>query len=475
MLKPPALLTLLPLATALVLSGCLTLPELRQPALELPDAASSAPVQPLAISPDWWRIYADPDLEQRMAEALAHNDDLRLAAARIEEARAALAMTEGAARPVAGMDAGVSRRRSTEVGSFPVPAPINNTYQLGLQASYEMDLWGRYRQASQAARAELLGSELDRDVVRVSLAGAVVDAHYGLIALDAQLALARQTLENRDQALALQKLKLDAGEASEYEYRLAEAELASTRSTLARLARQRAAQANALALLLGRQPRQMSEETPSHTQARLPEAPPVPEGLPSDLLQRRPDLRQAEQGLAAADARIREARAALFPNVTLTANLGSESKALSDLFSGPATVWGLAAGLAQTLYNAGRTEAAIQGAAARREQALIQYEMAVKNAFRETLDALVALRQTRAQAQADRQQADALDQALALAKLRYDNGLASYLEVLDAQRGLFAARQNQIDTQRAHLAALAALHKALGGGWQDTSPGRASS
>ena len=454
------------LIALLALSGCITLPDILSPKLDLPPAQTAQNV-PVKIAPDWWKAYGDPVLDQLMVEALARNDDLRLAAARIEEARSNLGLADGARYPTAQIGGGASRTRSTEVGSFPVPNAINNKFQLGLQAAYETDWWGRYRSASKAAQADLLASEYARDVLQTSLTSAVAQSYFGLCALDAQQALAEDTLANRRKAMALQKLRLDVGDISEYEYRAAQAEVAGTESVLAQLVRQVRLQESALTALLGWQPRQIVNDSVERGQRlNLLAVPPmVPAGIPSDLLNRRPDIQQADQALAGAQSRIAEAKAAIFPSLSLTANLGSESKELSDLFSGPATVWGLAASLAQTIYNSGRTEAAVRGAVARQEQALINYEQTVKNAFRETLDALVTLRQSREQAEADSRRTDALKHALELAQLRYDNGVTSYLEVLDAQRGLFDAQQNHINSRRAQLAALADLNRALGGGW----------
>jgi multidrug efflux system outer membrane protein len=201
--------------------------------------------------------------------------------------------------------------------------------------------------------------------------------------------------------------------------------------------------------------------------------PTVPANLPSDLLVRRPDIRQAEQRLAGAEARVLVTKSAIYPSLSLTANLGMESKSLSNLFSGPAAIWGIGASLVQTLYNAGRTEAALQGDAARQEQALLAYEQTLRSAFKEVLDALVAARQAREVEAAESRRAQALSRAAELAGLRYQNGVANYLEVLDAQRSLYQAQQNRIDAHRAGLAASAALFKALGGGWlppTETSP-----
>lgn len=455
----------LPLVALLALAGCASLPELKWPAFETP-AASAVTIQ---VAPDWWTTYGDPALDRMMTEALARNADIRLAAARVDEARANLGLAEGARYPTVEATAGVSRSRSSGANSFTPPVLLSNKFQAGVLAAYEVDWWGQYRSASQAARADLLASQLGREVVGNGLAATVATAWFNLRTLDAQIGLTEQTLANRRQWLDLQRLRQQVGEVSDYELSQSEAELAAVEANHARLVRAVGQQENALAVLLGRSPRQQAEDPLPRGDA-LPRVPAIPAGLPSDLLTRRPDIRQAEARLTAADARIAEAKAAIYPSLALTANLGSESRALSDLFSGPATVWGLAASLAQTLYNAGRTEAALQATVARREQALIGYEQTVRQAFRETLDALVASRQSREQAEAEARRVDAQRRATALAELRYRNGVTSQLEALDAQRNLYQAEQNRLDAELARLAASVDLYQALGGGWQADRP-----
>jgi len=450
----------------LSLSGCFTLPELKQAHPELPAAWPEGPAQ-AAIAPDWWKSYGDPVLNTLEEEALTHNADIRLAAARIDEARANLGLARADQYPSAQIGVQAGRTRSTEVGSFPIPSPINNDFKVNLQAAYEVDLWGRYRKATEAARAELLGTEYAREVVRESLVSDVAKGYFALRALDAQLELATETRSNRKDAVDLQQLRFDNGISSELDLRQAEAEHAAAEASAAQLAQSVRQQELALAVLLGRSPRAIVDDQVSRGNPlnALTNPPAVPAGLPSDLLTRRPDLRQAEQNLVAAQARIGEAKAALFPDLSLTGLLGSESKRLADLFSGPAMIWGLTAGLVQTVFNAGRTEAAIQAADARQTQSLVGYEQAIQGAFREVLDALVAQRQSRELMEASERRANALGKALDLANLRYKNGIDNYLVVLDAQRNLYQAQQNAIDARRSRLAATADLFKALGGGW----------
>ncbi|MGA9990798.1 MAG: efflux transporter outer membrane subunit [Thiobacillaceae bacterium] len=448
------------------LSGCFTMPELKQLHTEFPAAWPEGQAQ-ATVDAEWWKAYRDPALNALIEEALAHNTDIRLAAARIDEARASLGLARADQFPSAEIGAQASRTRQTAVGSFPIPKPLNNDFKLNLQAAYEVDLWGRYRAATRAARADLLATEYAREVVRLSLTSDVAKGYFALRALDAQLELARQTRDTRSGALDLQRLRFDNGISSELDLRQAEAELAATDASIAQLAQSVREQELALAQLLGRSPRAIVEQQVARGAGlnELGEPPAIPAGLPSELLARRPDLRQAEQNLLAAQARISEAKAALFPDLSLTGNYGSESRRLADLFSGPATIWGLTAGLVQTVFNAGRTEAGIQAADARQTQALVGYEQAVQQAFREVLDALVAHRQARELGTADQRRASALARTLELADLRYRNGVDNYLQVLDAQRNLYQAQQSAIDARRAQLAASADLIKALGGGW----------
>lgn len=456
----------------LTLSGCISLPTLRQPAVELPVTPPATTTSSTSIMANtqehWWTLYADPDLDQLMQEALDHNADLQLAAARIEEARANLALEEGARDPTLQAGLGASRTRASGANSFTPPTLISNKLQVGLQGSYEVDWWGQYRNASLAARSDLLASRMGREVVRSELTALTARTWFRLRNLDAQLKLADQTLANRRQWLALQQLRQQVGELSELELRQAEVDLAAIEASRTQRVRAISQQENALAVLLGRAPRQMAESGLPRAQC-LPKAPDVPDGLPSDLLTRRPDIRQAEAELAAAEARIDEAKSAIWPSLSLTANLGSESKALSKLFSGPAMVWGLAASLTQTLYNAGRTEAALQARAARREQALTGYEQAVRMAFQETLDALVAVRQSRELAAAETRRVTSQRRATELAGLRYQNGMYSQIDLLDAQSSLYQAELDVLSADLDRLTATVDLFKALGGGFQATA------
>jgi len=448
-----------------VLAGCAVQPTYERPAVELPQAwKESAPR--FAADGRWWKIYADPVLDQLVDEARAHNADVSLAVARVDEARALLGIAESRLGPV--VDATFDRSRSLSsaaTGTLPPGSPRErNDYRATINVSYELDLWGRLRNTAGAARAELLASESARDTVYLALATQVARSYFALAALDARVELTRRTVLLREDALRLQKRRNENGLTSDFELRQLEAEAAAVRAQLPPLERERDTEEAALAVLLGRSPRAIFEGAVARAPASAePIATALPDGMPSELLLRRPDLVEAEQRLVAANARIAAARAAMFPSIALTGFLGSESAALAGLFSGPAGIWTLAAALTQPIFSAGRLEAETEAAGARERQALAQYQRAIQTAFREVRDALVAQARARETFEAESQRVAALGETLRLARLRYEHGLSGQLDVLDSERGLLAAQMVRIDALRAQRAAVADLYKALGG------------
>ncbi len=454
------------LAALVLLAGCAVQPDYRRPAVELPTAWKES-AQNVARDGNWWRIYADPVLEKLIEEALAHNANLLVAAARVDEARALLAQADASFYP--SVDASLSRGRSLSSAATGLLPPDvqreRNNYRAALNVSYEVDLWGRLRSTSQAAKAELLASEAARDTVRITLAADVAKAYFALRSLDAQVESTRRTLTLREEGLRLQQKRFDGGVISAYDYRQLEAEVAGARAQLPPLERDREIQEAALSVLLGRSPREILESNisrvPGEDAKLLPAV--VPSGLPSELLLRRPDLVEAEQRLIAANARVAVARSAHFPSIQLTGMLGSEAQMLSSLFSGPAGIWSFAAAVAAPIFAGGRLQAFVGAAEAREKQALAGYQGAIQNAFREVRAALAAQARARESFEAEGARTAALDATLRLARLRYDNGLASQLEVIDAQRNLLAAEIARHEALRAQRAAVADLYKALGG------------
>jgi len=457
---------------AALLSACTGLnPDYTRPAVDLPEAWRDAPADGL-LAPDgpWWKVYGDPVLDRLIEEALANNASVMLALARVDEARAALGATSAEQLPYVTASANRNRTRLSQRGATPLPPgfdPERNDTRVSADVSYEIDLWGRLRNATQAARAELLATEAARETVSIALTSDVVQDYFALRSLDEQLAATRRSLATRTEALELQKKRAQLGDISEYDYRQLEADIAAERAQLPVLEQQRAQQENALVVLLGRSPKAIYEgaleagaDPEEQTVAIV-----VPGGLPSELLLRRPDLVQAEQTLIAANARVAVARAAYFPRISLTGALGSESVALSDLFTGPAGIWQVAIAVSQPIYGGGRFDAQVEAAGARERQALAQYRLAIQNAFREVRNALIAQAKARERLAAEGDRAAALGATLRFARLRYQNGMTGQLEVLDAERNLLAAQQNRIDALRSQRAAIADLFKALGGVW----------
>ena len=452
--------------SVLLLAACASAVKYERPAIELPQAwKETAP--PFAQDGCWWRIYEDGDLENIVDEALQGNADLAIAAARVDEARAVLGEAQSFLLPRVDAQGAASRQQiSTRTAVTPPGIPREySTYRGTLNVSYEIDLFGRLRAGTDAARAELAASGASREAVRLALAAQVAKSYYALRSFEEQVNLTKQTLGLREEALGLQRRRRDAGVIGDYELRQLEAEAAAARAQLPGLEQAREREEVALQVLLGRDARQVFETALDRREAGAEKllAPVLPAGLPSELLLRRPDLVEAERRLAAGNARIAVARAEVFPSISLTGFLGGESASLSNLFSGPAAVWQLAAALTQPIFSGGRTEARTAAAEARERALLAQYQQAVRVAFSEVRTALVAQSRTRETFEAETARAQALSETLRLARLRYASGIASQLEVMDAERGLLAARAARIDALRAHRAAVADLFRALGG------------
>jgi len=453
-------------AAGMALAGCTTTPT-APPALEVP--AGNAAANDVALD-RWWTVFNDPRLTGYVDEALAHNLDLAAAMARIETARAQVLLAQADLYPSVNLGVGAARTRSTQVGTNPLPpgfSPLSTDYQVALQASYEVDLWGKYRTATEAARRELLATRYARETVQTVVAADVARTYFELLATDAQLELLRDTLRTREETVTLQRDRYQGGVIGEYDLAQSEAERDAVVSDIAITQNAAAQLESALAVLLGRSPRDVYDPKLAHdaTVARLVGVPAIPSDLPSNLLARRPDVQQAEQQLAAASLRIDRARADYFPSLSLTGALGTESGALKNLFTGPGLIWGLGANLLQPLIGLKAIEANVQAATARRAEIEIGYRQVVQGAFRDTHDALAASTNLRDALSAQGLRAERLARALELADMRYRAGYSPYLEVLDVQRQLLQAQTLQIAAARDARIAVVNLAKALGGGW----------
>ncbi|VVT08515.1 Efflux transporter, outer membrane factor (OMF) lipoprotein, NodT family [Sphingomonas sp. EC-HK361] len=407
------------------------------------------------IRTDWWTAFGDPVLSDLVTRALAANLDIATAAARVEEARAQARLARAQLAPTLGGNAGTTAGQT--LSPFGTPSDAIGA-QPGVSASFDLDLFGRLKNASRAARAQLLATEGARDTVRLGIVTSVATGYITLRALDLRLAVARQTLAARAEGLRIAKRRADVGYTSRLEQRQAEAEYHATEQLVpaAELAISR--QENALRLLLGESPgaiargRSLDALTP----------PPIPDGLPADLLRRRPDLFQAEQTLVAADRSLDSARAAMLPNVALT---GSAGLVLSTALANPVGIFSVGASILGPIFDAGRTRAQADATAARRDQAAYGYAKAALTAFREVDDSLAGVLKSGEQADALAAQRLSLAGALRNATNRYRAGYSSYIEQLDAQRGLLTAELTLVQARADRLVAYVTLYQAMGGGW----------
>jgi multidrug efflux system outer membrane protein len=464
------------LAAAVLLAGCSMAPKYERPkapvATDWPQRplsqdgpSASAALQATAPAADieWQRFFSDPKLRQLISAALRNNRDLRIAVLNIEQARAQFQIRRADQFPTVGAAAtGLRQPNANGNGS------ISSVYTAGLSlTSYEIDFFGRVASLKDAALAQFLATEEGRKTAQIGLIESVANSYLSLLADQELLAITEQTLATRDDSFKHTQMRLDNGITSELDLRLSESLLEAARVSLAQLQRQRALDENLLTLLLG-QP--LSGELAPALTVGLADAPllvDVPAGLPSDLLNRRPDIRQAEQQLLAANANIGAARAAFFPRISLTASAGSASSHLSGLFQSGSYGWTLAPQLFLPLFDAGRNQAGLDSSKAGREIAVAQYEKAIQTAFREVADALAGRATLGQQLRAQQAQANAEGIRFKLSDLRYQNGIVNQLDLLDAQRSLFAARQAVVQTRLLQLQNQVTLYKTLGGGWTE--------
>lgn len=452
---------LIPLAAALLLAACASPPAPQRPDIRLPDRYADTDASPSPVlAADWWTSFGEPGLDALVGQALAANLDLRLAAARVDEAAVAVGLARAAQWPSVDLGSAVTRSRSSQLNGAPLARAESTTHRIALHTSFEVDLWGRLRDASRAAQEQLLSVQHARDTVRLALVGTLVQAWLGVRAIDLQQASVAAQLQLRRDSLALVQRRVQGGIASGLDQAQAEAALSALAAQQLELKRQRELLVNQLALLAGQPGLQLAVDT-----RPLPAMTPVPAGLPSELLQRRPDVQQAEAAMRASFAQFDVAKKTAWPTLALTGSFGSQSADLLDLVKAGARIWSIGPSLLVSVFDAGRNQARSGEARARAEQAAIGWQQSAQRAFREVADALVNAGQLAAQeTEVERQRRAALD-AQRLATRRYEAGYSAYLEVLDAQRGAQDAELALLRLRQARLDAGVALMKALGGGW----------
>jgi outer membrane protein, multidrug efflux system len=453
------------LSVVLVVAGCTIGPDYERPNSDIPQSFRFALNDTRDVAnTEWWRQFRDPDLDKLIATALANNWTLQKAAAQIEQAAGALMSARAGFYPQLGYAAGAERSRLSEREAIQLPAGTRNPqnlYQGILNSSWEIDLWGRIRRQAEAAKANLVGAEEVRRGVVLSLVASVATSYLQLRSLDAQLKTSQEALATYGDTVTLFTNQFKYGEVSMLNVEQARSQYEGAAAAIPQLEQQIAQAEDALSLLLGRNPGPISR---GKTLAEL-NLPAVPSALPSELLQRRPDIAQSEQSLIAANAEIGAARALYFPQISLTAAFGFASEQLSHLFVGPAQVWSFAGVVTGPIFTGGNVTGQVIQAEAVHEEALADYQQTIQTAFADVADALIGFKKGMEQLAAEERLVKALRANARLAWLQYREGYESYLTVLIAQRDLFAAETNESQIRGNAYASLVNIYKSLGGGW----------
>jgi outer membrane protein, multidrug efflux system len=459
---------LLVVATGLAY-GCTVGPNYKQPPVSMPEAYRGLPESRAGGAESgslgdqqWWEVFQDETLQGLIHTALEQNYDVRIAAVRILQARAQLGIARADQLPIASAGAATAYERIPRSPSL--PAFETNVDQVTVAATWELDFWGKFRRATEAARATLLANEWARQEVVRTVVSDVASAYFALRELDLELEISRQTLTSRRDSLRLTQLLADRGATSLLDVRQAEQLVFGAATAIPDLEQRIEQQENFISTLLGNNPQAVPRGRPLIEQ---PHAPEVPAGLPSALLQRRPDIRQAEQDVIAANASIGVAKADYFPQIALTGTGGFQSAALSSLFSGPAGLWTLGASALQPVFQGGRLRSRVQLAEAQQQEAALVYQRIIQQAFREVSDALIAYRKSQEARVQQQQLTRSAEDATRLSNMRYTGGAASYLEVLDSDSRKFVAQLNLAQAQLNELESMVRIYRALGGGWHD--------
>lgn len=462
------------------LSACAVGPNYKRPAVDVPAAfrdpgaptttppqvEKQVPTSPASLGDEkWWEVFKDPQLQALIRTALKNNYDVRIAATRVEQARAQLGITHADQLPSLSVGGNISSVQSPAIG--PIPSYEVTQGQVTASAIYNADFWGKYRRATEAARATLLANEWAQKEVMSTLVANVATGYFQLRQLDLELEIAKRTLASRQQSLELTKTLEEHGINSLLDVRQSEQLVYTAATEVPDLERQIALQENAISILLGKNPGDVPRGLALTEQPHLPE---VPAGIPSSVLERRPDIRQAEENLAAANAQIGVARAAYFPQISLTGSAGYESPTLTNLFTGPAGLWNLAAGVTQPIFEGGRIKNGVRLAQAQHEQLTLTYQQTIQGAFRDVSNALTAYRKDREFRAQQEQLFNSARDAAQLSEVRFKAGTTDYLEVLTNETNAFTAELGLAQAQGNELVALVQIYQALGGGWQAANP-----
>ena len=455
------------LTIAVLLAGCAVGPNYKRPTVNVPtDYRDSMAAQTASASSlgneNWWQVYQDPVLARLIHTAIQQNYDVRIAATRVLEAQAQLGITRANQFPSASVGAGVSSQQNAKVSNL-FPAYQVNEGQLNLSVIWNLDFWGKYRRQTEEARAQLLATKWGQQAVISSLVANVATAYFQLRALDSELEIAKRTLGSRQQSLQLTHVLATHGSATDLDVSQSEQLVYAASETIPDLERQIRQQENQLSILLGQNPGAIPRGRPL-TEQPVPEG--VPAGLPSELLERRPDVREAEANMMAANAQIGVAKAAFFPSISLTGTGGLESNALNRFLSAPSQTWNAGLNISQPVFEGGRLRSGLRLSRAQYQEAVLTYQQTAQNALEQVSNALIATQKDREFRKQQEMLTAAAQHTDQLSQVLYQNGGASYLQVLTAETNYFSAELNLVQAQLNERLAVVQLYQSLGGGWQ---------
>ncbi|WP_345991692.1 efflux transporter outer membrane subunit [Sulfurimonas sp. HSL-1716] len=451
-------------AAALLFAGCSLAPEMKTPKVELPSSFDKNGDKNVTIDVAWWKNFNDENLNVLIGEALKNNDDLKLAVANVQKARAQYGLSEAEMYPQLDMDASASREKKsintytgTKNGSY-------NNYGVSASVAYEIDFWGRAQNQKNADLSLLLASDADKEALRISVVVDVATYYFNLISVNERLSIAKKSLMSYEESLQYKQMQLKHGVVDELVVAQAEAQVSAADTLVQTIESEKIKIQSALALLLGRTPKEIFEKMLIASKT-LPSAIEIPAGIPAKILENRPDIKAAEETLRAKTAFIGVAKAAYFPSISLTGSYGYQSQNLDNLVSGNSSVWGIGPSLNIPLFDFGRIKAAVQASKADQKAALISYDKAVKTAYKEVYDSLGSIRISKLKSASADREIEAYDKAYMLASKKFERGTASYLDVLLAQEGLLNAKLSGVDAYTQLLIDEVTLYKSLGGGW----------
>ncbi len=454
--------------TVLILaSGCSMAPKLDMQTLALPASIADTNAS-LAIDDKWWEAFGDAHLNSLVEEALLNNDDLKLALSSVAQARATLGLREAERYPDINAGASGLRQKTSGESLSPFAGVQYDTFSLSASAAYEFDFWGRYKNSEEAALSELLASEADKETIRISLVSSVAELYFNLVALQRQVNVTEETIHAYKESYTYRLNQYKHGVIDALTLEQAHALYANAKLTLASLQERKILSGSALAVLLGKSPKEIFEERIRLKTAVLPQPLTIPSGLDSNLLEQRPDIRASQERLAAANALIGVAKADYFPSISLTGSAGLQSTELGNLMRSSAGMWSFGPSISIPLFDFGRTENRVKSAEEQKTSAMISYAKTVKNAFKEVYDSLKKIEMSHEKIRAQNEATQALQKVFTISQKRFDSGYGTYLEVVDAKRGLLSSLINTISLDAELVINQITLYKALGGGWKAT-------